>query len=338
MNKRINKNFFTRVQKILYTGLGRCYVLYLLAALILVNGVDHRKVIFKTLDAFRRAEMDVIHQARGKDVMQGFVLRDAIRYYRNIVALIPEVSLAHSLLGFCYYQAREYEKAITHYTKAVELDGEYLGLHYNLGVLYFQTGDYAKAIGQFQKVFEAPVAKTLIYAGLISPFPGTPGHDEESFRASRLKMLKDTYTSASRFIVRGYQQLQMYEPLLKESLKAIRRDLDDKDYFFYHAALAAFHLKDYPKTVQYCSYALEVNPENSRVYDYLGKAFEKQGLKALARDAFARAQALEKRQSAQAAAETEKPPGLFVYVIDAKEYFRQAAIANAQTDKKESAE
>ncbi len=314
-----------KIQLLLKFLFNRCYVFYLVIGFLLMHGVNHQKVIFKTLDAFRRAEQDVILQAQGKDVMKDFVLYDAIRYYKNIIALIPDSSIAHSLLGFCYYQAKEYDLAIESYKKAIALEDAYLGLHYNLGVIYFDIKDYPKAIQSFQKALETNPQKTLSFAGLVTPFKESKVNGIESYREQRIKILKETYVKSYEYMIVSDYCLKDYSALLKDSLKGLSLNLNSQDFFYYYVITAAYQLKKYKAVIKYCSQAIQNKADSSEIYRYLGRAFKEIGLEGLAQNAFSQAAIWEANNPQGVNFQKIEPhQPLFLYVVNAKKEFMKA--------------
>ncbi len=309
------------MKKVFVYLFNRCYLIYFVIFLLMSHLVNHQRVIFKTLDAFRRAESDVVLQAQGKDVMKDFVLWDAIRYYKNIAVLIPDSAIAHSLIGFCYYQAKDYDHAIKKYQKAIELDDEYFGLHYNLGIIYFRLKEYEQSIKHFKKTLKVNPNKELTHLGLISPFV-----QSQSKSSSNVQIFKDTYFDSYKHIVSSYFHLKEYTAVLKHSLTAISLDLNNKDFFYYYASISAYHLKEYKLAIHYGSKALEINPKYADVYQILGKSFEKAELIGLAKNAFSQESILRQNSKQMNPGEILKNQDLFLYIIDAKKYFNKNVV------------
>lgn len=301
----------------------RCYILYGIIAVLLFFGVNHQRVIFKVLDAFRRAEKDVISQALGKPVLKDFLLWDAVRYYKNILALIPDSPLAQSTVGFCYYHAQDYPQSIGYYEAAVKQDDQYFGLDYNLGVIYFQQEQYARAIDCFQRVLSANPQPTLNYPGLVSPFESELS-EENGYREKRLQMLRQTYSWSYRYMVLSYVRQKDYAQVLAQSLLALRNDMFFKDFFYYYVTIASYQLEDYASALKYASLTIKENPEDAGAYHYLGLSFQKMNMDALAQNAFAQEKLLKTRQGSNEEKVQDQErvnPSLFLYVVNAKQEF-----------------
>jgi len=317
-----NISFLPHLKKNMLFLLSRCYILYVAAGVVLVLSVNHQKVIFKVLDAFRRSERDTILCAQGQKPLEGFILRDTIRYYRNIIALIPDSSIARSILGFCYYQAKEYDHAIASYKKAIGFDSDYCALYFNLGSIYYELKDYPEAIFYFKKAMEVSPEKTLMYRGFVDPYAKEDIQDSKTFQQVRINSLKVMYLRSFKKIILSHYYLKNYEEILKYALKASGMDSSESAFFYYHAAVAAYHLKNYKQTVNFCSKALNAELGNPDIYKYLHLSLKKMGLDVLAQRYEREEKELRSGEGGDYfLSDNEQRQELYFYAMDAKRYF-----------------
>lgn len=290
---------FIRLGHGIASALNRCVWLYLLAGLIVYHSVNHQKVIFKTLDAFRRAKKDVVQQALGRDVMKDFVLWDAIRYYHNIAALIPEVAWPQAMIGYGYYQAGEYAQALRHYQKAARRQEGHIGLAYNQGVIHFRLGQHPMAVQAFEQVLTTDPRKTLMYPGLISPFAPEAGQPYPFTQEARQRLLERTYAEAYRYLTRIYREQGKPTERLRAALEGLQVADRYRPLFYTHAIQAAYHLQKYKFVIQLCSQAIKDDPDQAIFYRYLALAADQAGIKSLARQARVQQKRLARQARAQ---------------------------------------
>jgi len=65
--------------------------------------------------------------------------------------LDPLSLIINSVVGWIYYEGRQYDQAIQECEKAVEMDPSYAPAVLDLGTIYLRTGEYEKAIAQFER-------------------------------------------------------------------------------------------------------------------------------------------------------------------------------------------
>jgi tetratricopeptide (TPR) repeat protein len=78
-------------------------------------------------------------------------LETAIREFKRVVELAPNLPAAHMNLGAVYFEKRDYDKAIPALRKALELNPELIGAHELLGAALAARGYWADAIPSLEK-------------------------------------------------------------------------------------------------------------------------------------------------------------------------------------------
>src|SRR5687767_8573254 len=73
-------------------------------------------------------------------------LNTAVREFRRVVELAPNLAAAHVNLGAVYFEKKDYTEAIPSLRKAVELDANLLGAHAMLGAALLSQGYAAASI------------------------------------------------------------------------------------------------------------------------------------------------------------------------------------------------
>lgn len=88
-------------------------------------------------------------------------LRDYQTYYEKVIDAFPQISEAHSFLGFCYYYLGKEEEAVLAFKKSIMLNPQLFWSHYNLGIIYFKNAQYELAHTSFQKALLITPKKTM---------------------------------------------------------------------------------------------------------------------------------------------------------------------------------
>lgn len=81
-------------------------------------------------------------------------LAGAVRIYRQILAIRPDVPPAHANLGAALAAQGRYQEAIGHYQAALR-GAEDPGTRFDLALAYYKTADFRAAAAQFERVIEA---------------------------------------------------------------------------------------------------------------------------------------------------------------------------------------
>ena len=201
--------------------MNRCYVLYVVMALILLVSVDHRKVIFKTLDYLGQVPSRTRDYAVNQEKeFPDYLSYDAIRYYKNYIRLFPQSAAARAALGFCYYHSGEYRRAARYYAQAAALDPQLFGLKYNLGVIFYRQGQYQKAIEVFNGAVTTAPLNTATYPGVVIPddqdFSTASG---DNYKEKIIHGVQSAYINAYKLTILSKQALDKNKNLLREGKK-----------------------------------------------------------------------------------------------------------------------
>src|SRR5467141_2603562 len=82
--------------------------------------------------------------------------------------LDPLSLIINSVVGWIYYEGRQYDQAIQECEKTVEMDPNYVPALLDLGNIYLRTGDYKKAIAQFERARAVAGDKSIVLSYLRS--------------------------------------------------------------------------------------------------------------------------------------------------------------------------
>ena len=85
---------------------------------------------------------------------------------RRAQALDPFSLIINSVVGWIYYEGRQYDQAIQQCEKTVEMDPNYAPALLDLGNIYLRTGDYKKAIAQFERARAVAGDKSIVLSYL----------------------------------------------------------------------------------------------------------------------------------------------------------------------------
>jgi Flp pilus assembly protein TadD len=79
---------------------------------------------------------------------------EAMRYYRQTLAINPESAEAHNNLGVVLGSQGQIEEAILHFQQALAIRPEYADAHNNLGIAFGSRGQVEEAIVHFRRALE----------------------------------------------------------------------------------------------------------------------------------------------------------------------------------------
>ena len=250
---RILKKFLNNTCKVVVFLSKRCLVLCLLALLILWVNVKHDKVIFKAQNHLLTASSYLTGYAEGRNSFDRVALYHAVRYYRNVVKLLPDSGTGHGALAYCYYCLGDQDKAMRHYQKAAILESDFFGFYYNLGLILFQTGRYPEAIKALEEAVSISPLETVFYGVVISPY-------KKDVQGDRMKEIKRGYAKCYEMIVLSYERLDDFDEVLAAAKLGINYSPDNKDFFYYYAGMASYKFGEYQKAVFFLRESIKLNP------------------------------------------------------------------------------
>ena len=80
-----------------------------------------------------------------------FALDEALKYYRQALAMKPDYAQAYNNEGTAYQGKLQYGAAVKAYKKALRINHDMPAAYRNLGIAYVSEGKYAKASDAFRK-------------------------------------------------------------------------------------------------------------------------------------------------------------------------------------------
>lgn len=116
----------------------------------LKDGEEVRRVFSEQISANRVREL----YNDGYAAMESLNLTRAIKLFKEVLELEPDMLEAHFNLGVCYRMRGNKENQIHHFEEAVRLKPDMPDAHYNLGLAYSDARMYPQAIAEFRQVVE----------------------------------------------------------------------------------------------------------------------------------------------------------------------------------------
>ncbi len=167
-------------------------------------------------------------------------IEEGIRIYNILLNKNPYLENAWYNLGILYNKKEEYEKAIHAYNMTLTIDAELSEAHYNKANSLAQIGQYHEALDSYTEYIANSYynAITFYYMGDCWENLGN-------------------YDYAHRF----YKLASELNPNHLESLEALGR--------------AAYRTKDYQTSIMAFDKALDIDPQSSDLWLYLGKSYKK---------------------------------------------------------------
>ena len=104
---------------------------------------------------------DVVSRANGLTLMEiaqsmehSGRIDDAIRYYREAVAVQPNLAKAHNNLGHILNSEKRFDEAVAHFSRALQIEPSFPAAHNNWGIALQNQARHDEAILQYQKAID----------------------------------------------------------------------------------------------------------------------------------------------------------------------------------------
>ena len=98
------------------------------------------------------------HYALGMYYQENGKPDEAIKTYKNIIAIEPFNKDAYYNLGYIYIEYKHnYEEAVKHFTKVIEIDNNYAEAYYNRGYAYELLKEFTKARNDYKKASDIKI-------------------------------------------------------------------------------------------------------------------------------------------------------------------------------------
>ncbi|MFT5169977.1 MAG: tetratricopeptide (TPR) repeat protein, partial [Candidatus Omnitrophota bacterium] len=192
-------------------------------------------------------------------------------YYQNILQQFPTRADAYGLAGYFSYQMGDYIYAYTNYTKAVALNKDFYFYHYNLAASAVKMGKYEEAFRSLMEVvsytkeermYQMIMESKKVYLPLVLNRLKHNGETpQEHFVAA--------YNNTSRYIISYLSNQKQYDKVIQILPVVLARDTQAQGFYYFHAGVAYFHLKDFDKAIIFLKRSMEEDPQVAEVYQFL---------------------------------------------------------------------
>jgi TolB-like protein len=123
---------------------------------------------------------------------------DALAAIRRAQGLDPLSLVINADVGWCLYNARQYEQAIEQYRYTLEMELNFSLAHYDLGLAYVQTALFEDAISEFERAMALSGRNSEMLAGLGYAYARSGRKEEALGILGELKLLsQERYLSPS---------------------------------------------------------------------------------------------------------------------------------------------
>ncbi len=164
----------------------------LFAMLTMVVAAHVRRVPVQSLDyvlAFLRSDEMFLLEENRPTPCGTQRLKEWLDYFIKVVRLLPNLSEAHGMMGFCYGELHQNDQAIAALNRAIVLNPHFWGFHYNVGVIYLRQNNLAQAKEHFAKALETTpkINALFMYASKIYADLVRKSHHKDIDFAKRLQ-------------------------------------------------------------------------------------------------------------------------------------------------------
>jgi tetratricopeptide (TPR) repeat protein len=212
------------------------------------------------------------------DQLEGRV-EDAIRRYRTVTSLQPELVAAFVNLGNIYLELDRLEDAHSNYATALQKDANSPAAHYGLGQVALSQRKYAEAVDHFEKALAlAPDANRIHYA-LAMAYRGLRNAEKAKLHLAQqgpvgvrvadplMDRLVQLVEGARVHLIRGKLALEAkrYEEAAAEFRKAIEARPDSVPAHV-NLGAALTQLRDLSGAAEEFSKAVAIDPNNANAH------------------------------------------------------------------------
>jgi len=149
---------------------------------------------------------------------------EALAEIQRAQQLDPLSLIVNDVVGWIYYEGRQYDKAIQQYEKTLEMEPSYAPVLLDLGTAYLRTGDYNRAIVQFEKARSAGGNNRVVLSSLAQ------AHALLGNRAEAMRILNQLRTGAQPAFISFWDVSLIYAALGEKAKAAamLRSAADDR--------------------------------------------------------------------------------------------------------------
>ena len=136
-----------RTKAITLWAVTRVGVLHLVVFIFLMIGVNHVRLVTKTINAYHPGSMEYLTVlADGKTVPDKTKLRQYRKYFEVVSRYTAQGPFELGTLGFIYYHLGDLNRALKYYGKAIDLYPFYLNYYYNSSLILLQKNALKRAL------------------------------------------------------------------------------------------------------------------------------------------------------------------------------------------------
>ena len=147
---------------------------------------------------------------------------EAVAEIRRAQELDPLSLIVNDVVGWIYYQGRQYDQAIQQYNKTLEMDSNYAPALLDLGTAYLRKGDHRNALASFQRAIAVGGENSVALSGMAQ------AHALSGNRTEAYNILKKLERSATQTFVSSWDLSFIHVALgeKKKSLELLANAVD----------------------------------------------------------------------------------------------------------------
>ena len=270
VNRFDKKNWAVRAGKTAVTA-GLCVILGWMIS------QEYRQARLRKLNYMMPDEYAFLIDARDySDPLSQARLEPYAVYFRLLTRIMPQLSEAHHLLGFCaYYQGHEKE-ALRAFDEAVKINPVSFWSWYDLGMINYLRRDWYLAAEYFQKALKTDprhygmvISRSKVFSDILRSL--------QDPRLASPEYLRDAYQNAYQMTVMAYLHNEEYEAMQTVSLTAIKNGVNRQGRFSFYAGLASMQLKDYKVARIFLESVLQEGQKSPEVFTALSEVYRELG-------------------------------------------------------------
>jgi len=191
-----------------------------------------------------------------RTVIRNVDWNDELVFYQKTLRYVQDSTRLHNNLGTEYGKRERYHEAIREFKQAIAIQEDFVDPHNNLGFAYYHIGDYDAAVREFARVVQLGGRPHSIYQKIVDSYL-EQGNDQAAL--SVFLAFGANEAAAYNSVAMQYYGLKHYRKAITFMEKVIELDKYHAEAMVSLGSIYA-QLNEFDRAREYWEQALNINP------------------------------------------------------------------------------